>query len=147
MIAAITPEWLMAKTRSRSITGRAGDIVQFGQRGDLAGMGEHIAPGQLAVLHPQGIKLARGIGRDHELARHRGAGGGQNARRFRHALMVPEAAAIGFGQGIEMIVMGGEENAPAIDHRRVDDRHADIVAPDLAPGRRVHADQTRRSRR
>ncbi len=34
--------------------------------------------------------------------------------RFRDALMIPELAAIGFRQGIEMIVVGGEEDGPAL---------------------------------
>ena len=122
-IAAITPEWLMANTMSRSITGRPAMSSSSRQGGDLAGMGQHVVPGLLAVLDAQREEFAGGIGRDHELARHRGAGGRQDARRFRHALLVPQSAAIGFGEGIEMIVMGGKEDAPAIDHRCIDDRH------------------------
>ena len=91
LIAAMTPEWLMAKTMSRSITGRPAMSSSSRQRGDLAGMGQHVAPGRLAVLHPQGIDLAGGVGHHDEFARHRGAGGGQDAGRFRDALMVPQS--------------------------------------------------------
>ena len=52
--------------------------------------------------------------------------------------MRPELAAIAFGQGEEMIVMGREEDAPAIDHGRIDDGRADILAPDALAGLGIH---------
>ena len=119
----------------------AGNVVQLGQGGDMAGARQHIAPAHLAVLYPQRKDFTRCIGRDHGLARHRSVGRGQDAGGFGDALMFPQLAAIGFGQGIEMIVMGGDEDAPAIDHRCIDDGHAEVLAPDITAGLGIHAGQ------
>ena len=94
LIAAIMPEWLMAKTMSRSITGRPAMSSSSDSAVTTAGCGQHVVPGRPAVLHAQRIELARGVGRDHEFARHRRAGACQDARGFRDALMIPELAAV-----------------------------------------------------
>ena len=39
-----------------------------------------------------------------------------------------------------MIVVGGNEDAPAIDHRCIDDGHAQVLAPDVTAGLGIHAD-------
>ena len=66
LIAAINPEWLIRED-DIAIDHRASrDIVEFGERGHIAGTGEHIVPRRTAVLHAEGIDLARRVGREDE---------------------------------------------------------------------------------
>ena len=65
----------------------------------------------------------------------------QDAGGFGDALVVPQFAAVALGEGVEMIVLGGDEDPPAIGHRRVEDRHADIDPPQLLAARRVERHQ------
>src|SRR5215467_5049435 len=98
-----------------------GDVVKLGQRGDVAGLCQHVVPFGASVVHANGVQLAGGVGNDDGVAGNSSAGASQDASRFRNSLVVPKHVSVDLGQCHEVIVFRGHKYASTACHGRIDD--------------------------